>query len=151
MDDGSSANEGLLILGATNAPWHIDPAFRRPGRFDRVLFVPPPDQEARESIISILSKGKPVDRIDARALAKATKDFSGADLKSVFDVATEACLSDAMKSGRMVPITTDRLIKAAKQTRPSTKAWFDSAKNYALFSNQGGFYNDVLTFLGITK
>ena len=41
--DGVGNNEGMLILGATNAPWHVDPAFRRPGRFDEVLFVPPPD------------------------------------------------------------------------------------------------------------
>ena len=47
MDGVQSANEGVLVLAATNAPWHLDPAFRRPGRFDRVLFVPPPDRPAQ--------------------------------------------------------------------------------------------------------
>ena len=51
MDGNVGSNDGLLILGATNAPWHLDRAFRRPGRFDRILFVPPPDDEARASII----------------------------------------------------------------------------------------------------
>lgn len=151
MDGDIGNNDGLLILGATNAPWHIDPAFRRPGRFDRVLFVPPPDPPAREAIIGVLAKDKPVDRLDARKLAKATKDFSGADLKAVFDTATEASLALAMKEKRIVPLTTDQLVRAAKQLKPSTRAWFESAKNYALYANQGGFYNDVLKFLGISK
>ena len=149
--DGNDNNEGILILGATNAPWQVDPAFRRPGRFDRVLFVPPPDEEARTSIIEIMAKGKPVHKLDARALARRTKDYSGADLKAVFDVASEEKLTIAMRENRVVPITTDDLIRAAKSMQPSTRAWFESAKNYALYANQSGFYNDVLSFLGIKK
>lgn len=151
MDGAIGGNEGILVLGATNAPWQVDPAFRRPGRFDRVLFVPPPDEEARASIIELMAMGKPVHKLDARALAKRTKDFSGADLKAVFDVASEEKLSIAMRENRVVPISTDDLVRAAKSMQPSTKAWFESAKNYALYANQSGFYNDILTFLGIKK
>lgn len=151
MDGAIGSNEGILVLGATNAPWQVDSAFRRPGRFDRVLFVPPPDEDARASIIEIMAQGKPVNKLDARALAKRTKDFSGADLKAVFDVATEEKLAVAMRENRVVPISTDDLIRAAKSMQPSTKAWFESAKNYALYANQSGFYNDVLSFLGIKK
>lgn len=151
MDGTNANNDGLLILGATNAPWHIDPAFRRPGRFDRILFVPPPDDEARASVIEVMAKGKPVQNLDARALAKKTKDFSGADLKSVFDLTIERVLAKSMKENRIVPITTDDLIKTAKEVKPSTRAWFESAKNYALYANQGGFYDDVLNYLGIKK
>ena len=149
--DGSSSNEGILILGATNAPWQVDPAFRRPGRFDRVLFVPPPDEDARVSIIELMATGKPVHKLDARALAKKTKDFSGADLRAVFDLASEEKLAIAMRENRVVPITTDDLVRAARSMQPSTKAWFESAKNYALYANQSGFYNDILAFLGIKK
>ena len=53
MDGVDSSNEGVLTLAATNAPWHVDAAFRRPGRFDRILFVPPPDQAARAAILRI--------------------------------------------------------------------------------------------------
>jgi transitional endoplasmic reticulum ATPase len=151
MDGGVSNNDGVLILGATNAPWHIDPAFKRPGRFDRTIFVPPPDDEARAAIIKLMAQGKPVADLDAAALAKKTRNFSGADLKAVFDTAIEHALTTAMKEGRVVPITHKLLVKSAGDLKPSTQAWFESAKNYALYANQGGFYDDVLQHLGIKK
>ena len=151
MDGNVATNDGVLILGATNAPWHIDPAFRRPGRFDRVLFVPPPDEAARASIIPVLAKGKPVADLNPKELAQRTKDFSGADLKAVFDAAVERSLAKAMQTGQIVPISQRELVETAKTLKPTTKAWFDSAKNYAMYSNQGGFYNDVLAFLGMKK
>ncbi|HRJ73466.1 MAG TPA: AAA family ATPase [Terrimicrobiaceae bacterium] len=151
MDGNTAENDGVLILGATNAPWHIDPAFRRPGRFDRVLFVPPPDEDARVAILEVLSRGKPIADLDARDLAKRTKDFSGADLQGIFDAAVERSLSQAMKSGQIVPITHRTLVEIARDVKPSAKAWFESAKNYALYANQGGFYDDVLSYLGLRK
>src|SRR6185295_4585575 len=111
MDGGVSNNDGVLILGATNAPWHIDPAFKRPGRFDRTIFVPPPDDEAREAIIGVMARGKPVADLDPKALAKKTRNFSGADIKAMYDYATEQALTAAMKEGRVVPITTRLLTK----------------------------------------
>jgi SpoVK/Ycf46/Vps4 family AAA+-type ATPase len=151
MDGNVAGNDGILVLGATNAPWHIDPAFRRPGRFDRILFVPPPDEPAREAILGVLARGKPLADFNAKELAQKTKDFSGADLKAIFDQAVERSLAVAMKRGQVVPITQRDLLDVAKTLKSSTKAWFESAKNYALYSNQGGFYNDVLAFLGIKK
>jgi transitional endoplasmic reticulum ATPase len=151
MDGNIGSNEGILILGATNAPWHLDPAFRRPGRFDRVIFVPPPDEAARETIVQIVARDKPVKRLDAKAIARRTKDFSGADLSSLFDIATERALSRAIKEGRLVPLSTEDLLHACKSMTPSTRAWLENAKNYALYANQAGFYDDVLTFLGIRK
>ena len=151
MDGAESDNDGLLIIGATNAPWHIDPAFRRPGRFDRTLFVPPPDEPGRASIIEVMAKDKPIDRLDPRAVAKKTDGFSGADLKAVFDLATEEVLNTAMKTGKVIPLTTADLIKAAGRHRPTTRAWFESAKNYAMYSNQSGLYDDVLHYLGLSK
>ncbi len=151
MDGNNSENEGILVLGATNAPWHLDPAFRRPGRFDRVLFVPPPDEKARAAVINVLGRDKPIEGLDAAMLAKKTEGFSGADLKSIFDIALERSLAQALKAGRMIPVKMSDLLKICKEIKPTTKAWFDSARNYALYSNQGGFYDDVLAFLGIKK
>lgn len=151
MDGAESDNEGVLIIGATNAPWHIDPAFRRPGRFDRTLFVPPPDEPGRAAIIEVLARGKPVVDLDVRGLARKCDGFSGADLKAVFDLATEDVLNKAMRTGKVIPLTTKDLIKAAGSHRATTKAWFDSAKNYAMYANQGGFYDDVLRHLGLLK
>jgi len=149
MDGVESSNEGVLILAATNAPWHLDAAFRRPGRFDRILFVPPPDQAARVAVLEIMLRDKPHDGVDFNKLAKKTEGFSGADLKAVVDLAVESVLRDAMKSGVPEPLTTKRLLAAIKELKPTTKEWFSTAKNYALYSNQGGIYNDILAYLKI--
>ena len=151
LDRESAKNDGVLVLGATNAPWHLDSAFLRPGRFDRMIFVPPPDEPARAEIIRIISDGKPVSGLDPEALAKRVADFSGADIKAVFEQAIEAALSVAMKSGKIVPVTQKQLIKGAKAVKPSTKKWFESARNYALYANQSGFYDEILDYLGIKK
>ena len=147
MDGIQAANDGVLVLAATNAPWHVDPAFRRPGRFDRVLFVPPPDAGARAAILRILLRGKPQDAIDALQIAKKTEGFSGADLKAVIDVAIEDKLRAVLKLGRLQPLATSDLLTAAKQLKGTTREWFSTARNYALYSNQGGIYDDVLKFL----
>jgi len=147
MDGIQASNEGLLILAATNSPWHLDPAFRRPGRFDRVLFVPPPDASARASILRILCRDKPVQDIDYAHLAKKTDQFSGADLKAVLDQAIEAKLREALKAGVPKPLTTADLAAAAAGLKPTTKEWFATARNHALYSNQGGIYDDILKYL----
>jgi len=147
LDGVEANNEGVLILAATNAPWHLDNAFRRPGRFDRIVFVPPPDAPARAAILRLMLTGKPSDNIDFDQLAKKTADFSGADLKAVVDVAVEAKLRDAMKSGNLEPLRTKELLAAAGQVKPSTREWFATARNYALYSNQGGAYDEILKYL----
>lgn len=147
MDGIDASNEGLLILAATNSPWHIDPAFRRPGRFDRILFVPPPDTAARAAILELQLRGKPCDRIDFLAIAKKTDQFSGADLKAVIDVAIEAKLHEALKAGVPKPLTTADLLAAAAKQRSTTKEWFSTARNHALYANQGGLYDDVLKYM----
>ena len=147
LDGVDANNEGLLILAATNAPWHLDNAFRRPGRFDRIIFVPPPDAPARAGILRLMHTGKPCDGVDFDQVAKKTADFSGADLKAVVDQAVEAKLRDAMKSGKLEPLRTKDLLTAAGQVKPSTREWFATARNYALYSNQGGTYDDILKYL----
>jgi transitional endoplasmic reticulum ATPase len=149
LDGIQASNDGVLILGATNAPWHLDSAFRRPGRFDRILFVPPPDAPARSAILRILCKGKPTDNIDHEAVARKLDHFSGADLKAVVDLAVEQKLREALKTGGIQPSTTRDLVSAAGTVRPSTKEWLSTARNYALYSNQGGLYDDILKYLKI--
>jgi SpoVK/Ycf46/Vps4 family AAA+-type ATPase len=147
LDGVGASNEGVLVLAATNAPWHLDTAFRRPGRFDRILFVPPPDAEARAAILRLLCRGKPIETIDYDHLAKKTDGFSGADLKALVDVAVEKKLREAMKVGVPKPLTNKDLVEAAGAIRPSTKEWLATARNYALYSNQGGVYDEILKFL----
>lgn len=149
MDGIDLSNEGVLILGATNAPWHVDSAFRRPGRFDRVLFVPPPDQIAREEVLQLKLEGKPVEKIDYQKVAAKTQDYSGADLGAVVDTAIEAKLHEAIRTGTPSPLNTKDLLSVLKQIKPTTKEWFATARNHALYSNQGGIYDDILSYLKI--
>lgn len=151
LDGVESSNDGLLVLGATNAPWHLDSAFLRPGRFDRIVFVPPPDVAARASILRVLLKGKPMVDLDYDAVVAKWEGYSGADLKAVVDVAIEAKLAEAMRTGKPSPLTARDLAAAAKQTRSSTTEWFATARNYALYSNQSGLYDDILQYLKIRK
>ncbi len=147
LDGVKTSNEGVLILAATNAPWHLDSAFRRPGRFDRILFVPPPDVAARAAIFKILLHGKPIEEIDYMQLARKTENFSGADLKAVVDIAVEGKLREAMQKGMPAPLTAKGLLAAIASLKPTTKEWFATARNYALYSNQGGIYDDILGYL----
>jgi transitional endoplasmic reticulum ATPase len=149
LDGVQAANDGVLILGATNAPWHLDSAFRRPGRFDRILFVPPPDLAARAIILRLHLRGKPLEDVDYEAVAKRCEGFSGADLKAVVDLTIENKLREAMKSGVPTPIRTKDLLSGLGGQKPTTREWFATAKNYALYSNQGGVYDDILKYLKI--
>lgn len=151
MDGVNADNEGVLILAATNAPWSVDPAFRRPGRFDRIIFVEPPDTRAREQIVRSLMKDKPVAEIDYDKIAKATDKFSGADLKAIIDIAVEQKLRESMSKGSIQPVNTKDMMAAAKQHRPTTLEWFASARNYALYANESGLYDDILKYLNIKK
>lgn len=146
LDGVKDSNEGVLILAATNAPWHMDSAFKRPGRFDRIIFVPPPDQAARESILQLLLQNKPVAGIDYASIAKKTEKFSGADLKSIVDIAIEKKLEKALKTGVPEPLNTKDLEQALKQVKSSTVEWLSTAKNYALYANQGGLYDEILNY-----
>jgi transitional endoplasmic reticulum ATPase len=151
LDGLSNDNDGVLILGATNTPWHLDPAFRRPGRFDRIIFVSPPDVAARKAIFSIKLNGKPTDIVDTSDIAKKSEQFSGADINAVIDVAIEEKLTESFKDGIPKPLKSKDILKAIKKVKPSTKEWFSSAKNYALYANDSGLYDEVLTYLKIKK
>jgi len=148
LDGVATSNEGVLILAATNAPWDIDSAFRRPGRFDRIIFIPPPDTSARASILRIILKGKPQDNIDFDLIAKKTDKFSGADLKALVEDCIENKIEEAMSKGsEPKPITTKDLERSLKVVKPSTSEWFASARNYALYSNESGLYDEIAKYL----
>ena len=134
-------------MGATNAPWDVDPAFRRPGRFSDVLFVPPPDLRARVEILTLKLQGKPTRDVDVSELARVTDLYSGADLEQIVDSATEVALEQSMKSGSVKPVTGAELLAAAKRVKPSTLEWFATARNFATYANESGQYNDVLDYI----
>ncbi|MFG3040392.1 ATP-binding protein [Streptomyces sp. NPDC048330] len=142
-----AGNEGVFVLAATNVPWDVDIALRRPGRLDRTLLVLPPDAHAREAILRYHLRERPIEAVDLGKLVKATEDFSGADLAHLCETAAEAALLDSARTGSVRLITTKDLLGAAKQIRPSTEPWFAAAKNVAMFANEGGLYDDLLAHL----
>ena len=148
LDGFAQNNHGVLILGATNVPWAVDAAFRRPGRFDRVLFVPPPDEVARASILDLLLHDRPLgDGIDAGELARLTSGFSGADLRNLVETAIDEAIEASIEQGRESPLTMQHLRAALKETRSTTLEWLTTARNHARYANQGGQYDEVLEFL----
>jgi len=98
--DGFSANEGVILLAATNRPDVLDPALKRPGRFDRQVQVPNPDIKGREKILSVHARKSPLGPdVDLRIIARGTPGFSGADLANLVN---EAALTAARTGKRFV-------------------------------------------------
>ncbi|MGV9329134.1 AAA family ATPase [Streptosporangium sandarakinum] len=142
------ANEGVLVLAATNAPWYIDVAFRRPGRFDQMVFVPPPDTVARAAMLSLMCRDKPLGKMDFDKVAKATEGFVGADLKGLVDRAVEAKLQESIRAGRPIPLSTPDLMAAARTMRPTAvREWLGTARNYVLHANESGVWDELLPWL----
>jgi transitional endoplasmic reticulum ATPase len=148
MDGFAQDNRGVLVLGATNVPWAIDPAFRRPGRFDRMLFVAPPDQAAREAILRILLGDRPVaPGIDVGPIARRTSAFSGADLANVVETAADGAIARSLQQGQESAITDGDLRAALDEVKPTALEWLTTARNYARYANESGQYDEVLEFL----
>jgi SpoVK/Ycf46/Vps4 family AAA+-type ATPase len=148
MDGFAQNNHGVLILGATNVPWAIDPAFRRPGRFDRMMFIPPPDEVARRAILEKLLSERPVEPgIDVAALCKRASGFSGADLRNMVEFASDEAVERSLSEGREAPIQMKDLKHAQGEVRPTTLEWLSTARNYARYANEAGHYDEVLAFL----
>lgn len=146
LDGMGAGNDNVFIIGATNRPWDIDPALKRPGRFDRMVFVGPPDAPAREAILREHLRDRPVDIIEVGWLAAHSEGFSGADLAAVCDAAAERGLLDAVASGTVSPITMRHLRDALRDVHPSTGAWFDAVRPILDFDQSGG-YDDLREFL----
>lgn len=146
-----SSTHKLLIIGATNMPWDVDPALKRPGRFDKTVFVPPPDEKAREIIFKLKLADRPLDVIDYKALAKYTPLYSGADIENVVEVATENVIAEIMTTGVERSIGMDDLRTAIEITKPSTLEWLRTIKNYVKYSNQAGLYDEVDKFISANK
>ncbi|HLZ95877.1 MAG TPA: ATP-binding protein [Candidatus Dormibacteraeota bacterium] len=147
MDGFAGANDGVFVLGATNHPWDVDTALLRPGRFDRSALVVPPDEPARAAILAHAIAERPTDGIDVAWLAKHTDQFSGADLVHLSETATEQAMEESLMTGRVRNITMADFRAALKEVKPSTRAWFETARNYVMFANEGGAHDDLLAYM----
>jgi SpoVK/Ycf46/Vps4 family AAA+-type ATPase len=147
MDGLADNNEGVFVLGATNHPWDVDVALRRPGRFDRTVLVLPPDAPARDAILRYHLRDRPIANIDTQKLVDRTDGYSGADLAHVCETAAEHALLDSARSGTVRMIEMRDLEAAVAEVQPSIGPWLQTAKNVAQFANQDGSYDELLAYL----
>ncbi|TDL49339.1 AAA family ATPase [Paenibacillus dendritiformis] len=147
MEGIDTSTDQLLVIGATNMPWDVDDALKRPGRFDRLVFVAPPDEEAREHMFRLKLEGRYIENIDTRRLASRTEFFSGADIEHLCESAAERVLGEILESGQERPIRMSDFEALLETARPSTLEWLRKAKNYVKYANQTGAYNDVEDYL----
>jgi cell division protease FtsH len=123
--DGFGANEGIIIIAATNRPDILDPALLRPGRFDRQITVDRPDVNGREAVLKVHARNKPLDEsVNLKAIAMRTPGFSGADLENLLNEAALVAARQDKKKIEMVDIdeATDRVIAGpAKKSRVISK------------------------------
>jgi len=149
MEGIDSSTDQVLVIGATNMPWDVDNALKRPGRFDRMIFVAPPDEEARRMIFELKLKDRLHQGIDFAALAKHSEFFSGADIENVCERAVEQVLEDILETGVERPIAMRDMEQALQTVTSSTLEWLKTAKNYVRYANQSGLYNDIEEYLRV--
>jgi AAA+ superfamily predicted ATPase len=148
LDGMQADNRGVFVLAATNHPWDVDSALRRPGRLDRMLLVLPPDAPAREAILRAHCRDRPIaDDVDYALIASRLEDYSGADVAHLCEAAAEFALEESLGASNVRPISSTHFKRAMKDVRPSIRAWLETAKNHALFANDGGAYDDLLVYL----
>jgi len=147
LDGLRTFNDGVFVIGATNTPWYLDSALRRPGRFNHLIFVPPPAEAEREAILQMKLQGKPQEALELARIAKETKHFSGADLEQIVKDSVEAAMERMLQSGNIEPIKQDDIKKASKGRKATTLDWFATAKNYATFSDVNQDYQILLDYM----
>jgi SpoVK/Ycf46/Vps4 family AAA+-type ATPase len=125
----------------------VDSALRRPGRFDRTVLVLPPDAPARAQILESAMEDRPVNKLDYQKLADQAEDFSGADLVHWADAASENAMADSIRTGTVRSVDMGDFKQAKKDVKPSTRPWFETAKNFAVYANEGGTYDDLIAYL----
>ncbi|MCL2467332.1 MAG: AAA family ATPase [Micrococcales bacterium] len=143
--DGTGSH-GVLTVAATNHPWDIDTALRRPGRLDRAVFVEPPDHQTRAGVLAVHLRDRPTQALDLDTVADATVQFSGADLAHVVVSAVQVVLSEALRTGTPRPLTTADLLTAAAQITPSTAEWFAAARSVVRFTRSHE-YDDLREYM----
>ena len=135
--DGFAANEGVIVLAATNRPDVLDKALLRPGRFDRQIVVGLPDVKAREQILEVHSRKKKLaDDVDLRIIAKNTAGFSGADLENVLN---EAALLAARRNLKQISEREieDAMVKVTMGPEKTTRVRSEKEKKLVAYHEAG--------------
>ncbi|HEY1890514.1 MAG TPA: ATP-binding protein [Steroidobacteraceae bacterium] len=151
LDGFGTDNHEVLILAATNMPWDVDSALKRPGRFSRQVFVPPPDEDARARIVELKLAGVPHDAIDSRAIAAVTPHFSGADIEGLVELAKDYVLEEHLTQNAERGVQQQDLLKAARSVNASTLDWLKTARNLVKYAGADDAYSEVGRYLKTHK
>ncbi|WP_406657025.1 AAA family ATPase [Methanolobus sp. ZRKC2] len=145
MDGVDTAGDDLLVLAATNEPWSIDPALRRPGRFSKMVFIPEPDFEARVAIFNIQLKNRPLDDdVDLRVLAEMTESYSGADISSICKEAADIPLGEALKGRNARKIGMQDFAIAVGKRKPSITSWYIGARKAIQKTGEEEVFSEII-------
>jgi len=128
MDGVESGSDNFLVMGATNEPWEIDPALRRPGRFGTMVHVKEPDGKAREEIFKINLSYRPCAKIDYQTLAAITEGYSGADISAICEEAALIPLSEALQCSTRRDIAMVDMLHSVNSRTSSVDAWYNDAE-----------------------
>lgn len=146
--DGFGANEGVIMIAATNRPDILDPALMRPGRFDRQVMVGYPDIKGREEILKVHARGKPIaPDVSLKTIAKSTAGFTGADLENLLN---EAALLSARKNLRAITMEEieEATIKVVVGTEKKSRVMTEKEKTLTAY-HEGG--HAVVTYFCSTQ
>ena len=146
--DGFESSEGVIVLGATNAPWDIDPALRRAGRFSDQIFIPPPDRDSREQILLIHTKDRPVEEgVDFEKISTLCDGFSGADIKQITDEAAKIPWKESMETGGKRDINYQDFKTAIEDMSPSITPWVKQAEKELKKSGEIDVYTGLAEYV----
>jgi transitional endoplasmic reticulum ATPase len=138
--DGLTTLEKVVVIGATNRPQVLDPAIMRPGRFDKILYVPPPDLQARRALLERNLNGVPTMEIDFEQIVRQTENYSGADLVALVRQAKLAAMREVIVHGDEVrPVTMRHFQRALREIRSSLRP--DQVDQYTQFAKA---YEDMI-------
>lgn len=152
LDGADSDNDGLFVVGATNQPWEVDPAMRRPGRFDRTLCVLPPDRPARFAILAASLETKPLaPGLEVSSVADRTDGYSGADLTFLAATAVRHALAESRRAGVVVPVSQAHVELALGEVRSSTEDWLSSARSAARYAADPYMFEPLVDYLKARK
>jgi transitional endoplasmic reticulum ATPase len=115
--DGLEDMENVFVIAATNRPDIVDPALLRPGRFDKLLLIPVPDEQTRLKILKVHTKEMPLEKVDLAVLGKRLDGYVGADIENL---CREAALAALRKNRAATKVTTEHFEEALASVKPST-------------------------------
>ncbi|MEW5761289.1 MAG: ATP-binding protein [Candidatus Thermoplasmatota archaeon] len=145
LDGFCGRRENVLVLAGTNEPWAVDPALRRPGRFSKLIFVPPPDYTSRIEIFKIHLRERPIGNdIDFDKLSKVTEGYSSADIAQICIEAADIPLMEALQDKPPRKIKMEDFLVTIENRKSSLTPWFKRAKEEIKRSGEEEIFAELL-------